>query len=225
MGTSRALVGDDGRVPLLVEPALPAGSLRTIDQPCLAINEQLALRPWRQEDASTVRTAFACPDIQRWHVRRMDSDDEARSWITDWTKRWDDETDASWAIVCRRDDQAIGQVGLRTVMLFEASAQLSYWVLPAARGTGIAAQAVEALTTWAFDTVKLNRLGLLHSTANLPSCRVAQKASFGLEGTLRGHARHADGWHDMHLHARRRADAEPFLGLDQTHRRGQDRSG
>jgi hypothetical protein len=106
-----------GRVPLLVDPALPAGSLRTIDQPCLAIAEQLALRPWREEDAATVRTAFACPDIQRWHVRRMDSDDEARGWIADWAKRWDDETDASWAIVRRRDDQAIGQVGLRTVIL------------------------------------------------------------------------------------------------------------
>jgi [ribosomal protein S5]-alanine N-acetyltransferase len=204
-----------GRVPLLVDPALPAGSLRTIDQPCLAIAEQLALRPWREEDAATVRTAFACPDIQRWHVRRMDSDDEARGWIADWAKRWDDETDASWAIVRRRDDQAIGQVGLRTVILFEASAQLSYWVLPAARGTGVAVQAVQALTAWAFDTLRLNRLFLLHSTANLPSCRVAYKASFGIEGTLRGHARHADGWHDMHLHARLRTGAESPPGLDQ----------
>ena len=32
--------------------------------------------------------------------------------------------------------------------------------------------------------------------------RVATRAGFRLEGTKRGDALHADGWHDMHLHAR-----------------------
>ena len=37
--------------------------------------------------------------------------------------------------------------------------------------------------------------------------RVAAKAGFALEGTLRSAMRHPDGWHDMHLHARVRGDA------------------
>jgi RimJ/RimL family protein N-acetyltransferase len=37
---------------------------------------------------------------------------------------------------------------------------------------------------------------------NVASCRVALYAGFAAEGTKRGEARHADGWHDMHLHAR-----------------------
>ena len=37
-------------------------------------------------------------------------------------------------------------------------------------------------------------------TANPGSCRVAVKAGFALEGTLRSAMRHPDGWHDMHLH-------------------------
>ena len=154
-----------------------------------------------------MRTAFACPDVQRWHVRRLDSDEEARGWIAGWAGRWADETDASWAIAGRGDDQAIGQVGLRTVVLSDASAQLSYWVLPTARGTGVAGRAVRTLTSWAFDTLLLNRLFLLHSTANLASCRVASKAGFRVEGTLRRQMLHVDGWHDVHLHARLRTDA------------------
>lgn len=39
-------------------------------------------------------------------------------------------------------------------------------------------------------------------TANAASCRVALKAGFAAEGTRRSAALHADGWHDMHLHAR-----------------------
>jgi len=195
-------------VPLLVAPALPAGSLRALEQLTVGVDDRLVLRAWRDDDAVTVRTAFGCPDIQRWHVRRMDSDDEARAWIADWVKRWDAETDASWAIADSRDDQPVGQVGLRTISLFEATAQLSYWVLPAARGKGVAAQAVQTLTQWAFETLGLNRLFLQHSTANLASCRVASKASFRVEGTLRNSMLHADGWHDVHLHARLRRDVE-----------------
>lgn len=150
--------------------------------------------------------AFECPDIQRWHVRRMDTPEEAHDWIAGWATRWDIETDASWAIADNRDDQPIGQVGLRAISLFESSAQLSYWVLPAARGTGVAVRATRALMRWAFDIVGLHRVSLEHSTANTASCRVAAKLGFEVEGTLRGAARHADGWHDMHKHARLRTD-------------------
>jgi RimJ/RimL family protein N-acetyltransferase len=191
-----------------------------LEQPCLGVDEQLVLRPWREDDAATVRTAFACPDIQRWHLRRMDSDGEARAWIAGWAKRWEDETDASWAIVEDRDGQPVGQVGLRTVLLSDASAQLSYWVLPGARGTGIAGRAVRALTRWAFDSLGLNRLFLLHSTANLASCRVAGKASFGVEGTLRGSMLHVDGWHDVHMHARLRTDTDWPPKLEQAFSQG-----
>ncbi|MFC7614839.1 GNAT family N-acetyltransferase [Actinokineospora soli] len=57
-----------------------------------------------------------------------------------------------------------------------------------------------------FDDLKLHRLYLDHSTANTASCRVATKAGFTPEGTLRGAGLHADGWHDMHLHSRLRTD-------------------
>ncbi|EME62657.1 GNAT family N-acetyltransferase [Amycolatopsis decaplanina] len=194
-------------MPLLIEPALPTGTFRSVRQPCLIVDDRLVLRPWCVDDAEDVVSAFACPAIQRWHVRCIDGADEAHEWIAGWEQRWTDETDASWAVVDAREDRPIGQVGLRAISLFEASAQLSYWVLPAARGAGIAGGAVAALTRWAFETVRLNRLFLLHSTANAASCRVAGKAGYALEGTLRSSMLHADGWHDVHLHARLRSES------------------
>ncbi|MGI5520882.1 GNAT family N-acetyltransferase [Micromonospora sp. CA-259024] len=192
-------------MPLLVAPALPAGRLGAQEQPHLPVRPGLALRPWRDDDAPAVRAAFDCPAIQRWHVRRLDSDDEARAWAAQWAGHWRDETAASWAIV-DADDRPVGQVGLRGVLLAEGSAQLSYWVLPAARGRGIATEALETLTRWSFTGAGLHRLGLEHSTANAASCRVATRAGFTVEGVLREAVRHADGWHDMHLHARLRTD-------------------
>jgi ribosomal-protein-alanine N-acetyltransferase len=172
-------------------------------QPTIAVQGELTLRPWREGDADAVRAAFADAGVQRWHVRRMDSDDEARDWIAGWAAQWTTERGASWA-VADPDDRPLGQVGLRQVDLFAAHAQLSYWTLPHARGHGVAARATRALTDWAFDVVGLHRLEVLHSVHNGASCRVAVKAGYPLEVVRRGHLMHTDGWHDAHVHARLR---------------------
>jgi ribosomal-protein-alanine N-acetyltransferase len=135
----------------------------------------------------------------------MDGQDEALAWIAQWAARWDDENAASWA-VCDSADEALGQIGLRNISLAEGSASLSYWVTPSARGRGLAARATQALTGWVFATIGFNRLGIQHSTANVASCRVAGRAGFLPEGTLRQAIKHADGWHDWHLHGRLRTD-------------------
>ncbi|MGY4771892.1 GNAT family N-acetyltransferase [Kribbella sp. CWNU-51] len=193
-------------MPLLVDPALSQGTLRDVAQPRLTTNDGLVLRPWRRSDADTVRTAFACSDIQRWHVRRFDTLEEAGEWVGQWADGWDSETAASWAAV-DGDDQPLGQVGLRNISLAEGSASLSYWVTPAARGRAIAARSVEALSAWAFGQIGFNRLNIHHSTSNTASCRVAERTGYRLEGTLRQAIKHADGWHDWHLHGRLRTDS------------------
>ncbi|MEZ0071662.1 GNAT family N-acetyltransferase [Planotetraspora sp. GP83] len=55
------------------------------------------------------------------------------------------------------------------------------------------------MTAWSFESLRLYRVELCHSTANIASCLVAQYAGFAAEGTKRGEGRHADDWHDMHL--------------------------
>ncbi|MFY1693630.1 GNAT family N-acetyltransferase [Plantactinospora sp. WMMB782] len=189
---------------MLVPPVLPAGSLRAVRQPRLDADGGLTLRPWRVGDAGTVRRAFECPEIQRWHLRRMADEVEARDWTARWPAGWAAETDASWAVLAEPTGEPVGQVGLREIRLDQASAELSYWVMPAARGRGVAVAAVRAVQVWAFDRLGLHRLDLRHSTANRASCRVADRLGYPVEGTLRRAWWHADGWHDVHLHARLR---------------------
>ncbi|GAB2578330.1 GNAT family N-acetyltransferase [Kribbella endophytica] len=179
---------------------MAAGTLRDLEQP-----ELPGMRPWLDGDATAVREAFGDPGTQRWHVLRIDDDAEALQWIAQWPGRWAAEEAASWAIVSG-DGQAVGQIGLRGIDLYEAKAHLSYWVLPAARGRGLAGRAVGTLTEWAFTKLGLHRLSIEHSVHNVDSCRVATKAGFPLEGTLRGSMLHTDGWHDAHSHARLAGD-------------------
>jgi ribosomal-protein-alanine N-acetyltransferase len=182
-------------------PVLPAGSLNGLVQPTFAVRRGIILRPWCANDADTVMTAFAVPDIQRWHMRSIDSIAEAEEWIAAWAQRWEAETDASWAVT-DQSGTAVGYVALRSLFLPAAQAEVAYWLLPDVRGAGLAAHAARAVTEWGFTALGLHRIFLTHSVHNEPSCRVAAALGFSQEGTLRDYQRHADGWHSVHIHAR-----------------------
>ncbi|WP_405062693.1 GNAT family N-acetyltransferase [Kribbella sp. NBC_01505] len=180
-------------MPTLVSPAL-SGTTFAADQPVLD-----SLRPWRESDVPAVIEAFSNAEIQQWHVLRIDDIAEAQAWLAQWPERWTAAKAASWAITS--GDAVVGQIGLRQIDLGNATVSLSYWMLPAARGQGLAPRALATLERWCFD-LGFRRLALQHSTRNNQSCRVAEKAGYQLEGTLRGAWRLADGRHDAHLHAR-----------------------
>jgi RimJ/RimL family protein N-acetyltransferase len=168
-------------------------------QPVLEVSD-FALRPWRASDVAAVIQAYSEPSIQRWHVRSM-TEDEARAWIESWSARWSRESGGGWAIASTPSG-LLGQISLRRLDLTDSIGEVSYWVVPAARGHRVATGALRALSGWLFDAVRLHRLELTHSTRNPASCRVAGNAGYIFEGTKRREALHADGWHDMHLHAR-----------------------
>lgn len=189
-------------MPVLVAPALPPGTLTGRPQPVLGA-DGLVLRPWSEEDVDAVVAAYADPGIQRWHVRSM-TPDEAAAWIVARNHLWVSETGAEWAVT--EGGRLVGRAGLNHLNMTDGVGNLAYWVVPEARGRRVAPRAVELVTGWAFG-VGVPRLQLEHSTRNVASCRVAERSGFVVEGTLRSHWVHADGRHDMHLHARLRPDA------------------
>lgn len=197
-------------MPSLVPPFVPAGALCGREQPSLPANGGLLLRPWRLTDAAAIAAAFSDPGIQRWHARRADSEDEARGWVRRWQEGWRAETDAQWAVVRADSDELLGRASLRSILLAVGQAECAYWTVPAVRGSGVAPRAVSALARWAFEEIGFHRLELNHSVANQASCRVALKAGFAAEGIKRSAHLHADGWHDMHLHARIKEDEHPL---------------
>jgi len=185
----------------LVDPFLPEGTLRRRPQPHLRVDDRHVLRPWVPGDVAALVSAYADPDIQRWNLHSYD-EAEAAQLVARFLESWRRETAAHWAIARVDDDLAVGRVGLRTLDLAEGEGEVSYWLTPPSRGDGLATRAVAAVANWLLDDLGLHRLTLGHSTANPASCRVATKAGFELEGTLRSALRHRDGWHDMHWHAR-----------------------
>jgi RimJ/RimL family protein N-acetyltransferase len=189
---------------LSTPPAIPAGSLAAGSQPVLSAPGGLLLRPWEPSDVPVFLGAYGDPEIQRWHTRQPASQDEVREWFARYRREWARETGAHWAVT-RDGGEVLGRIALGSLNLDDGDAGFGYWVLPAARGAGVASRALTAVSAWALGEAGFHRLHLDHSTRNNASCRVAVKADFLLEGTMRSAAVHADGRHDMHLHARIRA--------------------
>jgi ribosomal-protein-alanine N-acetyltransferase len=191
-------------MPDFVAPVVPAGRLARRPQPEIRVDE-LLLRPWSAADVPALVEAYADPDIQRWHVRSMSSQ-EAFEWASSWERQWAEETGASWAIDL--DGVLAGRMCVRRLDLAQGEGEAAYWVVPRARGRGVATRALQAVTEWMFTQVGLHRVYLEHSTRNQASCRVASGSAFRAEGTRRSAGLHLDGWHDMHLHARVNEDAD-----------------
>ncbi|WP_407343509.1 GNAT family N-acetyltransferase [Pengzhenrongella phosphoraccumulans] len=185
-----------------VNPVVLPGSLRATAQPDLAVS-RLLLRPWRPDDdgdVAAVLAAFADPEIQRWGMRDVSSPAQARAWMRRWATGWWDETDACWAVVT--DGVVVGRAAMRRLDLAGGVGELTYWVLPDARGRGIASAAAGEVARWALEQVGLRRVELWHSVHNEASCAVARRIGFPLEKTLRDGVLLVDGWHDVHRHAR-----------------------
>lgn len=189
-------------MPSLVTPVMSPGSLNAAPQPTLPIDDDLLLRPWLSSDAGAVARVFQDRAIQFWHLRKADSEDETLEWIEQWRRGWENESACHWAVADAGGDRVLGRVSLQSIILVGGQAEISYWTSPESRGWGVCSRAVARASSWALEEAGFNRLELGHSTMNAASCRIAEKTGFALEGVRRQALLHADGWHDMHLHAR-----------------------
>jgi RimJ/RimL family protein N-acetyltransferase len=106
-------------------------------------------------------------------------------------------TRARLTIVEPPSDDFRGRVLVRNVDWENARAELGVWVVPEARGHGLARAALRLAARWLFDSCGLARLELLTEPDNQPMLRAAAAAGFGHEGVLRRHARRGKSRQDM----------------------------
>ncbi|MGC5019625.1 GNAT family N-acetyltransferase [Micromonospora sp. DT47] len=165
----------------------------------------LLLRPWRDQDAPAVLAALREPAIAQWNPSPGGTDiPGAREWIRR-RADWSAGDHVSLAVTGPDGGPLLGSVSLHRIHAGDAS--IGYWTVAGARGRGVASAAVTALTTWAFARLRLHRIELCHAVSNPASCRVAVRAGYPPEGTLRESYLYGDGRrHDEHLHARLTTD-------------------
>jgi ribosomal-protein-alanine N-acetyltransferase len=178
------------------------------DQREISVDDDVVLRPWTRDDTDVVLAAFTDPAIRHYAGNLYDTAADAKRFVDSRTTAWTEGTGAAWAIASASTGTVLGHVGLHEMDPALRLAMVGYWLLPRARGRGVMTRALSEVSTYAFGPLGLHRVELAHAVENEASCRVAQRAGYPYEGTLRHAMRYpVDGrWSDEHLHARLATD-------------------
>jgi RimJ/RimL family protein N-acetyltransferase len=141
------------------------------------------LRPFRNDDFDAAFELGQDQASARW-VPALPGDDGAA--VVDFFEEWRREgTLLHLVIADRASDAYLGEV--MVALSDDRVGELGAGVVPAARGHGVATEAVRLLAEWALATLGLGRVQALVAPENLPALRVAEGAGFRREGLLRSY--------------------------------------
>jgi RimJ/RimL family protein N-acetyltransferase len=144
------------------------------------------LRPLTENDYEPARASREHPETVEWVNALPEADGERLIHLVESARHAGRLLHL--AIADDKNDSYLGEIllFLRTPEAGEVGiGEIAYVVAPAARGRGFASAAVSFLSAWAFSELGLERLQLSIRPDNVASRRVAEKAGYAYEGTLR----------------------------------------
>lgn len=172
-------VSDHGHAADMTLPLWPA------DAPTFG---QVLLRAVEERDAAMARQLSTDPYVpQTGSLPGNATAPEASAWVTRQRGRHAEGAGFSFTIARRSDDAAIGHCGLWLKDLDDGRARAGYAIAPAQRGRGYAADALAALTEFAWTVPGVQRIELFIEPWNAASIRTAEHAGYLREGLLPGH--------------------------------------
>ncbi|MEU1733219.1 GNAT family N-acetyltransferase [Streptosporangium sp. NPDC020145] len=172
------LYGESGERVQPFLPALPDGSLS---------DGVVRLRPLGPQDAADHHALENLPDVVRYSVP-PEGPDMAR------VEKLCREAGAHWLAGERVEltireaatDAFAGHIQLTSIVPVLGQAMTGYSLLPAFRGRGFTARAVNLLVEWAFEHTPLTRVVAGTAPDNHASHRVLERAGFTREGLVHG---------------------------------------
>lgn len=176
-------------------------TLARLDEPMEPVelrNDRLLLRLPAEHDVDAVSKACQDPEIQRWIPVPVPYEREhAADWVAGASACWAADGELRWALTDAGTDAFLGAMSLHAHS-DAAVREIGFWTAPWARGSGRTTDAVRLVCRWAFDALPVARIFWLAAVGNEGSRKVADRAGFTQEGTLRhgiGHrGERRDAW-------------------------------
>jgi RimJ/RimL family protein N-acetyltransferase len=172
----------------------------------------VVLRDWRDADAPVLEAVCG-----EWNVCSFTSvpcdyaEAEALAWIERTRRKQAAGEVLGLAITADGHDVPVGHFNLTAFGEDGRSAAIGYWLVPRARGRGLASAACRLLIDWGFDSLDLERVEFAILPENVASQAVAKRVGAVPEGLREmSHQEHGRWW-DMNVYAVRRQAASAAL--------------
>jgi RimJ/RimL family protein N-acetyltransferase len=162
----------------------------------------MRLEPFAEAHVPLLDELLADPDTLRWtRIPEPPPPDFGHHWTSRYEAGRSAGTKEGFAAL-DDDGRLLGLALVPTIDREAGEAELGYMVTPSARGRGIGSTILRDLTAWAFAQ-GIQRCELVISAGNTGSERVAERAGYVREGTLRS----------IHLKQGRREDVSIWSRL------------
>ncbi len=162
----------------------------------------VVLREFSYRDVPTLRELSTDPYVPLiGSLPANASEQEAQDFVDRQRGRLAEGVGFSFVIAEADTDRAVGGIGLWLVAVPYGRATAGYSVTPSARGRGLAAAALIAVTEFAWTIPALHRIELYIEPWNQGSVRTAERAGYEREGLLRSHQEIGGRRRDMLLYA------------------------
>jgi len=153
-----------------------------VDEHALRLTDGVvALRPPDEGDLAAIAGGIEDPDVVRWigPAERTAAETLALN-----RARW--AAGSPTFAICESDDACVGHVWANVPPDEPSAAAIGYWLLPAARGRGLATRAVRLLCEWLVEERGITTLRLFTDPGNAASQRVAERSGFTRIGLEKG---------------------------------------
>ncbi len=150
------------------------------------VGGEIVLRPWHSDDADAVYVACQDGAIQRFTTIPVPySREDAVGFVADVAAGAFADKSGIHLCISTPAGGVLGAIGL-DVSDAPGTAELGYWLAPAARGRGVASQSISLFKKWAFAELGVTRLELHIEPANEGSAATAERVGARFEGLLPG---------------------------------------
>ena len=165
---------------------------------CESLADLQPYMPWAQAAPTLAQSEAEC---RRMHARFLLREDLVMFMFERLGRRRDGADGSEGGL--------LGGTGLHRIDWAQRNFEIGYWCRTSRQRRGYVAEAVQALTRFAFDRLEARRVEIRMDDGNERSWRVAERAGFRLEGVLRGNSMTPTGeLRDTRVYARVRGAEE-----------------
>lgn len=136
------------------------------------------LRATDGRDMAAIEVGIHDPDVIRWIGPQLPTAADVLAQDENYSRHG-----SPTLAICEPDGTFIGKIWLSVIDTDRSTASIGYWLLPAARGRGLATNAVGLLSKWAVDEFGISNLRISTAPGNERSQRVAERSGFRLESS------------------------------------------